>query len=207
MRLYHHPLSGNAHRAVLTAAHLGTPVELVLVDLTKGEQRSPEFLRMNPNGWVPVLDDDGFYLHESHAIMQYLAEGTPGQTVYPTERRARAHVNQWLFWSAQHLQPAVGLVRWERVIKGMMGQGGPDEHEAKRGERLIAVLAPVLDAQLDGKQWVLGDTLTLADLALSATLTAAERAKIPLSSYPNIVSWFGRVQNLDAWKKTTPAKA
>ena len=206
MRLYHHPLSGNAHRAVLTAAHLEAAVELVLVDIGKGEQRKPEFLRMNPNGWVPVLDDDGFYLSESHAIMQYLAEGTPGQTVYPTERRARADVNRWLFWSAQHFQPAVGLVRWERVIKGMMGQGGPDEHEVERGERLIAELAPVLDAQLEGKRWILGETLTLADLALSASLSAAERAKIPLSSHPNITSWFGRVQELDAWKKTTASR-
>ena len=203
MRLFHHPLSGNAHRAVLTAVHLGAPVDLVFVDLTKGEQRKPEFLKMNPNGWVPVLDDDGFYLYESHAIMQYLADGTPGQTVYPTDRRGRADVNRWLFWCAQHFQPAVGLVRWERVIKGMMGLGDPDEREAKRGEDLIAELAPVLDAQLQNKTWIAGDTLTLADLSLSATLTAAERAKIPLSSYTNIQSWFGRVQRLDAWKKTT----
>src|SRR6185503_13833920 len=163
MRLYHHPLSSNSRRAVMTALQLGTNVELGVVDLAKGEQRTPDFLRLNPNGRVPVLDDDGFYLHESHAIMQYLADGTPGQTVYPTERRARADVNRWLFWSAQHFQPAVGLVRWERVIKGRMGQGGPDEQEAERGDRLVAELAPVLDAQLKGKQWVLGDTLTLAD--------------------------------------------
>lgn len=203
MRLYHHPLSGNSHRAVLTAVHLGAPVDLVFVDLAKGEQRKPEFLKMNPNGWVPVLDDDGFYLHESHAIMQYLADGTPGQTVYPTDRRARADVNRWLFWCAQHLQPAVGLVRWERVIKGRMGLGAPDEREAERGDRLVAELTPILDAQLQNKAWIAGDTLSLADLSLAATLTAAERAKIPLSSYPNIESWLGRVHGLDAWKKTT----
>ena len=203
MRLYYHPLSTNARRAVLAAAHLGTSLELVAVDFSKGEQRKPEFLRMNPNGWVPVLDDNGFYLHESHAIIQYLADGTPGQTVYPAERRARADVNRWLFWSAQHFQPAVGLLLWECVIKGMMNLGGPDDHEVKRGERLFGEVAPILDAQLKGKQWVLGDTLTLADLALSAPLTVTEPAKLPLSCYPNIQSWLGRMQNLDAWKKTT----
>jgi len=203
MRLYYHPISTNARRAVLTAAHLGTSLELVPVDFSKGEQKKPEFLRMNPNGWVPVLDDDGFYLHESHAIMQYLAEGTPGQTVYPTERRARADVNRWLFWSAQHFQSAIGLLLWERVIKGMMNLGGPHQHEVERGECLFGEVAPILDAQLTSKRWVLGDTLTLADLALSAPFTVTDAATLMLSPYPNIHTWLGRMQNLDAWKKTT----
>jgi glutathione S-transferase len=203
MRLYYHPLSTNARRVVLTAAQLGTSLELVVVDFSKGEQKRPEFLRMNPNGWVPVLDDDGFYLHESHAIIQYLADGTPGQTVYPTERRARANLNRWLFWSAQHFQPAIGLLLWERIIKRRMNLGGPDEYEVERGERLFGEVAPILDAQLKGEQWVLGDTLTLADLALSAPLTVMEPAQVRLLPYPNIQSWLGRMQNLDAWKQTT----
>src|SRR5262245_8602615 len=190
MRLYHYPLSGNAPRAVLTALHLLAPVEFVFVDLVRGDQRRPEFLKMNPNGWVPVLDDDGFYLHESHAIMQYLADGTPGQTVYPTDRRARADVNRWLFWCAQHFQPAVGLVRWERVIKARMGQGGPDEDAVKRGDDLVARLLPVLDGQLEHRRWVTGNTVTLADLSLAATLSAAEQAKIPVSSHSNLLAWF-----------------
>src|SRR5579862_1624600 len=105
MRLYHHPLSSNARRAVMAALHLGTEVELVHVDLGKGEQRKPDYLKRNPNGKVPVLDDDGFLLWESCAIMQYLADRTPGQTLYPTELRARADVNRWLFWSAHHFSP------------------------------------------------------------------------------------------------------
>src|SRR5690349_13067765 len=120
MRLYHHPMSTNARRAVMTAVHLGISIDLVVVDLGKGAQRAPEFLRLNPNGKVPVLDDDGFILTESHAIMQYLAEGTPGQTVYPADRRARADVNRWLFWSAHHFQPAVSIFNWENLVKGFL---------------------------------------------------------------------------------------
>ena len=90
MRLYHHPYSFNARRAVMTALHLKSPVELVFVDLAKGEQRQSQFLKLNPNHKVPVLEDDGFVLWESHAIMQYLADKTPRQTLYPTETRARA---------------------------------------------------------------------------------------------------------------------
>jgi glutathione S-transferase len=202
MRLYHHPFSTNARRAVMTAVHLGLKPELIVVDLAKGEQRTPEFLRRNPNGKVPVLDDDGFMLSESHAIMQYLAEGTPGQTVYPGERRARADVNRWLFWCAHHFQPATGIFNWENLVKGRLGLGGPDANEIQRGERLLGDLAPILDAQLSGKQWVLGDTLTLADLALATPLAVTESAKVPLGTYKNMMAWFGRVQELEAWKRT-----
>ena len=87
MRLYHHPLSSNSRRAALAAAHLGLPAELVKIDLERGQQRSPEFLRMNPNGMVPVLEDDGFILTESHAIMLYLADKIPGHAAYPDDAR------------------------------------------------------------------------------------------------------------------------
>jgi hypothetical protein len=133
MRLYHHPYSFNARRAVMTALHLKSPVELVYVDLQKGEQRQPKFLALNPNHKVPVLEDDGFILWESCAIMQYLADKTPRQTVYPAETRARADVNRWLFWSSQHFSPAIGILNWERVVKGMLGLGAADPAEVQRG--------------------------------------------------------------------------
>src|SRR5262245_9087638 len=100
MRLYYHPLSANSRRAMMPALRLRAPVEFVPVDLVNGEQRGAPFLRMNPAGRVPLLEDDGFMLPESHAIMVYLADKTPGQTVYPQDVRARADVNRWLFWCA-----------------------------------------------------------------------------------------------------------
>ena len=203
MRLFHHPMSSNARRAVMTALHLGRKVDLVFVDLGKGEQRTPEFLARNPNGRVPVLDDDGFVLTESHAIMQYLAETTPGQTLYPEAPRARADVNRWMFWSAQHLQPAVAVLNWERNIKPMIGQGPADPHEEARGERLVAECAKVFDAHLAGKEWVAQDRLTLADFALAATLMVQEKVKASTLACPNIQAWLRRVQATDAWKKTS----
>ena len=100
MRLYHHPMSTNSRRARMAAIALDAPLDLVLVDLSKGEHKRPDFLRMNPNGRVPVLEDEGFYLDESHAIMQYLAVRTPGQALFPMAPQARADVNRWMFWSA-----------------------------------------------------------------------------------------------------------
>ena len=126
MRLYQHPMSANARAATMTALHLEAPVELVYVDLQRGEQTQPPFLKMNPNHRVPVLEDGEFYLWESRAIMQYLAEKTPGQSLYPTDLRARADVNRWLFWAGQHFTPAVGIFFFENVVKPMIGRGAPD---------------------------------------------------------------------------------
>jgi glutathione S-transferase len=202
MRLYFHPMSSNSRRVRMAALQLDVQLELVHVDLAKGEHKSPEFLRMNPNGRVPLLDDDGFLLNESHAIMQYLAVRTPGQKLYPTAPQPRADVNRWLFWSAQHLQPAVSVLNWERVIKPLLGRGEADPREIARGEQLVTECARVLDAQLAGKEWVAQGTLTLADLALAATLMATERARLPVAEYGNLQAWFSRVRELDAWKKT-----
>ncbi len=202
MRLYHHPMSSNARRAVMTAVHLEAKVDLVLVDLSKGAQREREFLRLNPNGKVPVLEDDGFLLWESHAIMQYVAEKAPAQTIYPREARARADVNRWLFWSAQHFTPAVSILGWENVIKPMIGQGPADPAAVKRGEALVSELAGILDGHLEGKQWIAQDRLTLADLALATPLSFLGSARLPVKDRANLLRWFGRVQELDAWKKT-----
>jgi glutathione S-transferase len=206
MRLFHHPFSSNARRAVMTATHLGLPVDLVRVDLGRGEQRQPEFLKKNPNGRVPVLEDGDFVLWESHAIMQYLADKTPGQTVYPEAAQARADLNRWLFWSAQHWTPAVSVLCWEHVVKGFLKQGGPDPEQVKRGEGLVTECAKVLDAHLasTGKPWVAGNRLTLADLALSTPLAVLEPAKLPVRGFEHLLAWFGRVQALDAWKRTEP---
>jgi len=204
MRLYHFVLSTNARRAVMTAVHLEAKVDLVAVDLARREHLKPDYLALNPNGKVPVLNDDGFVLWESHAIMQYLADKTPGQTVYPQEARARADVNRWLFWSAHHFQPAASVLTWEHNVKAMIGLGAPDPAAVKRGEELIVPLAAVLDQHLVGRTWVAQDKVTLADFALATPLMSMDRARLPVKDRPNLMRWFARVQELDAWKKTNP---
>jgi glutathione S-transferase len=202
MQLYYHPMSPNARRALMTAIHLGAPFERVLVDIRKGEQRRPEYLKLNPNGKVPTLDDDGFVLWESRAIMMYLADKAQGHTLYPRELRARADVNHWMFFDAVHFSPAVQVLTFERFVRGMLGMGAPDPKEIERGEKLIAPLLPVLDGHLAGREWLCGDALTIADLSLATPLAFVERAQIALP--PNIAMWFGRVQALDAWKQSLP---
>jgi glutathione S-transferase len=137
MKLYFHPMSGNSRRVLLVAAHLDVPLERVVVDLPKGEQRGVPHLRRNPNGRVPVLEDDGLVLWESRAIMQYLADKTPGQTLLPTDARGRADVNRWLFWCAAHMTPANAILVMENFVKGVTGRGPAERADpgcAPRGQ-------------------------------------------------------------------------
>ena len=203
MKLYFHPLSGNSRRVLLVATHLDIVLERVVVDLSTGEQRGPSHVGRNPNGRVPVLDDDGFVLWESRAIMQYLADKTPGQALYPTELRARADVNRWMFWCANHMQPAAGVLMQENFVKPLMKRP-TDPVELARGEALFAQNAPILDAHLAGKTWVSQDRVTLADYSLASSFALAGLARMPIADYANIRAWFGRVQELDAWQRTTP---
>ncbi len=204
MKLYFHPMSGNSRRALLVATHLDVPLERIVVDLTRGEQRGAPHLARNPNGRVPVLDDDGFVLWESRAIMQYLADKTPGQTLLPTDARGRAEVNRWLFWCAAHMAPANSILVYENVVKALTGRGPADPVELARGEALIAQYAPVLDAHLAGRTWVTQDRVTLADYSLAASFALAAPARLPIADYANLRAWLGRVQELDAWMRTAP---
>jgi glutathione S-transferase len=203
MRLYFHPLSSNSRRVTMTAQQLGLELDLIVVDLLKGEHRDPEFLKFNPNGKVPLLEDGGFHLWESHAIMQYLADRCPDQALYPREARARADVNRWLFWSAYHFTPAVGFISRERISKKMVGgSGDPDPVEIRRGESLLTAAAKVLDDHLVSRQWVVQGELTLADLAIAAPLMHTATAQLPVLEYANLQRWFARIQALDAWRNT-----
>jgi glutathione S-transferase len=203
MRLYYHPLSSNSRRVLLTAYHLGLDLEMVAVDLSSGEHRTPEVLRLNPNGRVPILVDGGLHLWESHAIMQYLADKSPGQDIYPKNVSARADVNRWLFWSASHFAAAAGFIIRERVSKRILGGGAPDPGEIARGEALLAAVAPVLDRHLAAKQWIAQDRLTLADFAIAAPLMHISAAQLPVAEFENLQAWFGRVRSLDAWTKSS----
>ena len=202
MRLYQHPMSANSRAATLAALQLKAPIELVFVDLAKGEQREPEYLKLNPNHRVPVLEDDGFHLWESRAIMQYLADKTPGQTVYPTEAKARADVNRWLFWCGQHFAPAIGIYFWENLVKPMIGRGAPDPEELQRAEPLFNEFAAVLDQHLVDRKWICGNNLTLADLSMAAVWACAAPGKAPVAWYANIQKWFMHVQGLEVWQQT-----
>jgi glutathione S-transferase len=204
MRLYHHPVSSNSRRATITALELGLPLELVFVDLVKREQKQSTFLARNPAGRVPVLEDGDFVLTESHAIMTYFAEKSSGNTLYPTDARARAQVNRWMFWCASHFQPAISVLNFERMVKGLAGLGEPDPAEIARGERLVLETAGLLDAHLAQRTWVAGPCMTLADISLATPLMTAKRVDLPIGQFHHLQGWFEQIQARDSWQRTVP---
>ncbi len=126
MKLYGFPLSPNTRKVIAVTKHLGLPLELQVVDLGKGEQRRPEFMKLNPNAKTPVLVDGDFVLWESTAIMEYLASKKPGNSLWSNDARQRADISRWLCWTIAHWGPACGIFLWENMIKKMLNMGEPD---------------------------------------------------------------------------------
>jgi glutathione S-transferase len=203
MRLFHNAVSSNARRVMLAAIHMGTPLDTTEVNLMDPADRC-RLEELNPNSKVPVLQDGDFVLWESCAIMQYLAERTYGQTLYPDNVVVRADINRWMFWACQHFSPALGVIVWENIWKGLTGNGGPDPETIDRAAQDVQQFATVLDNHLAGRLWVVGDKLSLADFALAAPLMYTEQARLPVTQYANLQAWYARVQELDAWKQTQP---
>ena len=201
MQLYYNHYSSNTRRVLLAADHLGIAFDLVEINLASQDDRR-RLEEVNDNGKLPVLIDGDFVLWESCAIMQYLADGTPGQTVWPQERRARADVSRWMFWACQHFAPAIGVLTWEHIWKKFVTGRDPDPQEVARGEADLAEAARVLDKHLATRQWLAGVDVTLADYAVVAPLMYKDKARLPLDAYPHLLAWFERVQALPAWQHT-----
>ena len=201
MRLYHNPLSSNARRVLLVASQLGIQLEHVFIDLGKEADRQ-RLTEVNICGKVPVLEDEGFLLWESCAIMQYLADTHGAEALYPKALKARADVNRWMFFAAQHFSPAIGILTWEYLWKKLVTGQDPDPVEIAKGEALVHEHAAVLDQHLATRQWISGDRLTLADFALAAPMMYVSRAKIPVAKYAHLLAWFERMQQLPAWQQT-----
>jgi len=201
MKIHYNPFSSNSRRAVVVALHLGAKVDFVLVDLAKGEQRRPEYLRLNPNGKVPVLEDGDLALWESNTIAEYLCDITPKQTLLPHDLKARADVLKWTHWTSAHFSPAVGILGFENFVKKFVTGGDPDPKEVARGEKLVTDLLMILDRHLEGREWLAQDRLTLADYAVASTVFARARIKLP-SMPPRVAAWLERVESQPAWKRS-----
>lgn len=190
MKLYMNPLSPNVRRVRLTAAVLGLDLEEVALDFTRGEHKTPDYLAINPNGAVPTLVDGDFVLTESRAIMQYLARGTD---LLPEDARARADVARWQFWDAAHFAPHTGALVFEKLIKPMFGMGDPDPRKVEEALAGFRRFGAVLDQHLDGKRYLVGDALTIADLTIACSLMYARQTDAPLGELPHVTSWLSRV--------------
>jgi glutathione S-transferase len=202
-RIHAFPASPRGFKAVCFANHIGIDYEFVLVDLTKGAQKTPEFTRLNLNQRMPVLEEDGWSLWESNAILQYLATRKPELGLLPKDERARADVARWMFWESAHWDQACAILIWERFVKGMFGGGPADPKEVEKGLVQFHRAAAVLNQHLKGRKYLCnGDALSVADFSVGAAMIMAEPAGFPLESHGEIVRWYAQLAALPAWQKT-----
>lgn len=202
MKIYSATFSPNAFRVLAVAYELNLDFELVEVDVMKGGTKTPEYLELNPNGKVPVLQDEDFVLWESRPMMAYLASLKPEQGLYPEDIKSRAIVDQWMYWQAIHLGPAMQKIAFERLFKAKFGMGDPDENAIEQQLKDVEQFMPVLNEQLAGKDWITG-TFTIADFAVMSTFLVHTEAGISLGDAPNVAKWVKRMNALPSWKQAT----
>jgi glutathione S-transferase len=199
IRLYEGPISPNARKVRLVAAELGIPLERVTLDMRRGDFQSAEYLAKNPNGTIPTIEDDGFVLWESAAILKYLVAKRPDGGLVPTDARGQALLDQWLFWWAAHPEAALLRLVVERLLKPFRKQETSKEL-AKDAETALDRFLPHLEHQLDGREYTLG-RLSLVDFVVGPWLEAAPRLGVDLTSrYPNLQSLLVKMQARPYWK-------
>jgi glutathione S-transferase len=187
MKIYGDLRSGNCLKVKYTANHLGLNYTWVPVDVTKGETRTPAFLRLSPQGQVPVIElEDGRSLGQSNAIIRYLARDS---ALLPADAFAQAKVDELLFWEQYSHEPYIAVCRYQ-----MFYLGKPKEaREAWRVERGDKAL-DYMNSQLDGRKWFVGDAMTIADISLLAYTRLAHEGGFDLGSRPNMRAWIERCE-------------
>ena len=191
-------------RKVCAAAHyLKAPVEFIYVDLKKGEHVLPAYLTLNPNAKVPVLTQGEKVTWESDAILCELAKVT-GSELLPDSLDGQIELIKWFSWNAHHFIRAGGTLYFEHIIRPRFGLGEVDKNAEAEGQRNFRKYASVLNDHLDGRHWLIGDRLSLADFSVGICLPYAKDAQMPLEEFPNVRRWHERLAELDGWNEPWP---
>jgi glutathione S-transferase len=189
IRLYRHALSGHSHRAQLLLSLLGLDAELVDVDLAAGEHKQAEFLARNRFGQVPVLEDGDNVIADSNAILVYLAEKyDTSKTWSPVDPVAAAEVQGFLSQAAGQIAYGPAAARLVNVF------GAALDH--KRAIEIAHNLLGILESHLEGRDWLVGNNPTIADVANYAYIAHAPEGDVSLQNYPNVRNWLGRIAAL-----------
>jgi glutathione S-transferase len=207
MKLYLFPPSARVLAIVALKNHLALDCEVQRIDLRRGDQLTSEYLALNPNKKMPTLEDDGFVLWESNAILFYMATKRPDRGLWPSDLKGQADVLRWLSWESAHWDAeSYGMVAYEKTSKTVLGLGSPDPAFIARGEQNFIRFAAVLNGSLRGKTWLIGERLTIADFSVGALVPSAERTGLPVGDCPEILRWYKGLAALPAWRKALAAK-
>lgn len=203
MKLYYFE-TPNPRRPCAVAKYLNSPVEFVRIDLGKGENKTPELLAVNPNGKVPALSDGDVKLWEGNAIMVYLADKA-GSDLWPKDSASQIEIMRWFNWDTAHFSRHAATLFFENHIKAVFGLGEPDAAAIEEATGFFKRFAGVLDDHLEGRDWMVGDHLTVADFGVGAMLPTAQEARLPMDDFKQISRWHDGLMELPAWRNPFPA--
>ncbi|MFM0391543.1 glutathione S-transferase family protein [Paraburkholderia phytofirmans] len=197
MKLYYHPLSGHSHRARLFLSLLGIDHELIEVDLMTAQHKSPEYLKLNRFGQVPVLVDGEKKIADSNAILVYLSKKLGKTDWLPEEPEAAATIQRWL-------SVAAGEIAYGPAAARLITVFGANRNPEEVITRAHGVLK-LIDAELEGRKFIAMNGPTVADVALYSYIARAPEGNVDLSEYPNVNAWLRRIEELPGFvefKKT-----
>jgi len=176
--------------------------EHVHVDYFKAEQKSPNYIAINPNAALPAMVDDDFTLWESNAILQYVADKNNKSKFYPTDLKTRADINRWLLWESSSWFPSCYVFLVENCVKPLLGSQADPAILAGQ-EETFHKLAAILDARLAGSEWLCGDRVSIADIVVAAPMHLHAVQVLPLDPHPNLARWMTqKVEQLPCWDET-----
>jgi len=171
--------------------------EFKYINLSKGEQKTDAFAEMTPIGKVPVLEHDGEFLFESGAICRYVAN-VQDSPLYPSDKLARARVDQWMDFFSCHLGHWLNKLYFEAVIKPNFNLGGPDEDGIAEASKFAHLQLRMIDNHLDGSDWLANDAFSIADLFAYAYVEQHSTVEMSLDDFANVQAWFERVESRPA---------
>ncbi|MDX1253241.1 MAG: glutathione S-transferase family protein [Gammaproteobacteria bacterium] len=195
MKLYDMPLSGNCYKIRLMLSLLGKEYDTVAVDLKRGGHQTPSFLKLNPRGQVPVLEDGDTVIWDSTAILIYLARRYGSESWLPLEAREMAEVTQWLAVAQNEI--LYGLARARAII---LFKRPWDMQQCR--ETGLAIL-PVMEQHLQHRHWLALDRPTIADIACYPYVALAPEGGIALDDYPAIRAWIKNIEHLPGYVAMT----
>lgn len=204
LTLFAHPYSPHSRKAHFVLEEAGHPYTYQLVDLAKGEQKGAEFLSRNSVGKVPVLQDGDFLLPESGAILRYVAENYAQGKLLPADKQLRARVDQWLFWQPSESNQILHKPFQIKIFARLAGQ----HHDEAVFQQAVAACQPILkhiDDALAGHSFIVGDSFTIADIALSESIFQMQIVDLSVpAQFTNVQRWYGQISERPAFKKTRP---
>lgn len=196
IQIYGSPRS-SAGRCFLMLEECGLKYQIMPIDMANKEHKTEKFLKLNPNGKVPCMVDDGFVLWESAAIVQYLAEKHKPEML-GTTLKEKALVQQWSFWTMTEAQPPLVDILIQKVF---VPEDKRDANLIARREKQLPNLFSVLEHDLAGKKFVTGDTFSVADVMVGSAMNLAMGLGETFAQYPNIKAWMTEISSRPSWKR------